>query len=105
MMDAILEVTDGTTIISLINPSSGFHLISWIPGIMDYKGGGIFQDPPLADYRQLRVGKWATVEENMSLHIDAANPDGSAYALQELRRLLKKLMIIGLLTGKIRLFI
>lgn len=90
MTDAIFEITDGTTTISLINKSSGFHLASWTPGIMDYKGGGVFQNPPLADYRQLRVGKWATVEENMSLHVDAANPNGSAYALQELRRLLQK---------------
>lgn len=51
MTDAILNITDGTTTISLIDESSGFHLVNWIPAITDYKGGGVFQDPPLADWR------------------------------------------------------
>jgi len=90
MTDAILNITDGTTTISLINPSSGFHLINWVPAITDYKGGGVFQDPPLADWRQLRVGKWATAQENFGLHVNGANPDNAAYELQEIRRLLLK---------------
>lgn len=90
MTDAILNITDGTTTISLINPSSGFHLINWVPAITDYKGGGVFQDPPLADWRQLRVAKWATAVENFGLTINGQNPNGVAYMLQELRRLLEK---------------
>lgn len=90
MTDAILNITDGTTTISLINPSSGFHLINWVPAITDYKGGGVFQDPPLADWRQLRVAKWATATENFGLTINGQNPNGVAYMLQELRRLLEK---------------
>jgi len=90
MTDAILEITDGTTTISLINPSSGFHLVSWVPAITDYKEGGVFTNPSLADWRQLRIGKWATAQENFGLHVNGANPDGVAFMLQELRRLLEK---------------
>lgn len=90
MTDAILNITDGTTTISLINPSSGFHLINWVPAITDYKGGGVFQDSPLADWRQMRVAKWATATENFGLTINGQNPNGVAYMLQELRRLLEK---------------
>lgn len=90
MTDAILAITDGTIRINLINPSSGFHLISWNPAITDYKGGGVFQNPPLADWRQLRVGKWDTAIEPMELHINGANPNGAATILQELRQLLEK---------------
>lgn len=90
MTDAILAITDGTTRVDLINPSSGFHLISWDPAITDYKGGGVFQNPPLADWRQLRVGKWDTAIEPMELHVNGANPNGAATILQELRQLLEK---------------
>lgn len=90
MTDAILAITNGTTRVDLINPSSGFHLISWNPAITDYKGGGVFQNPPLADWRQLRVGKWETAIESMELHINGANPDGAAVILQELRQLLEE---------------
>lgn len=88
--DAILRITDGTTYISLIDESSGFHLVNWVPAITDYKGGGVFQDPPLADWRQLRVAKWATAQENFDLTINGQNPNNVAYNLQELRRLLEK---------------
>lgn len=90
MTDAILDITDGTTRISLINPSSGFHLVSWIPAITDYKGGGVFQNPPLADWQQLRLANWATAEENFGLHVNGANQNGVALMLQQIRQLLEK---------------
>jgi len=90
MTDAIFNITDGTTTVSLINYSSGFHLVNWTPNITDYKGGGVFQDPPLADWRQLRTSNWANAEETFTLHINGANPDGIALQLQKLRQLLEK---------------
>ena len=90
MTDAILEITDGTTIISLIVPSTGFHLTQWIPAITDYKGGGTFQNSPLADWRQLRDSKWDTAVENFTITINGQSPDTVAFGLQELRRLLEK---------------
>lgn len=90
MTDAILEISDGTTTISLIHPSTGFHLISWTPAITDYKDGGTFQNPPLADWRQMRDSKWATAEEPFTITLNGAAPDSAAFRLQELRRLLEK---------------
>lgn len=90
MTDAILEITDGTTTINLIQPLSGFHMTTWIPAITDYKGGGTFQNPPLANWRQLRDSKWDTAVENFGLTLNGTSPDTAAYQLQELRRLLEK---------------
>ena len=58
--------------------------------ITDYKGGGTFQNPPLADWRQLRDAKWQTAQENMGLHINGANPDSAASDLQKIRQLLEQ---------------
>ena len=52
-MTAILRITDGTTIIDLLSPTTGFHLAGWEPAIAQYKGGGMFSNSPLADGRRL----------------------------------------------------
>lgn len=90
MTEAILRVTDGTDVVDLIDPSSGFHLTSWVPQTADYKDGGIFQNPPLADFGQMVVGKWENVEESMVLTLNGIDPDTAARKLQDLRRLLQK---------------
>lgn len=90
MTDAILEITDGTVTISLISPTSGFHLTNWVPAITDYKGGGTFQNPPLANWRQLRDSKWATATENFTITLNGQSPNTAAFNLQQIRRLLEK---------------
>src|SRR4030042_2596162 len=52
-MVAVLKITDGTTTIDLLNDHSGFMLKEWEPTVPDYKGGGVWQDSPLADGKVL----------------------------------------------------
>lgn len=53
IMAAILNLTDGTTIVSFLNSNDGYFLQSWNRNITQYKDGGTFSDNPLAEGRQL----------------------------------------------------
>lgn len=89
--EAILEISDGTTTINLASSDEfGFHLREWNPAISQYKGGGIFQDSPLAEGRRLALKRFENVIETINLDVTASSQDDLAYRLQEVRRLLEK---------------
>ena len=90
-MTATLNISDGTTTISLIGGEDGFYLNNWRPAIAQYNGGGVFQSSPLTDGRQLVARQFDNIIERMDLKVATdSGQDTLAYETQELRRLLEK---------------
>jgi len=85
---AILEITDGTTTVSLID--GPFYLASWRPAIPDYKGGGTFVDPPMADGRRIVYKKFDNTTERFDLKHRAESVDEAAEDVRTLQLLLQK---------------
>lgn len=92
MTKPILELTDGTTTVSLIRSEgqTGIHLNEWVPAVADYKGGGIWRDGSLTDGRRLVDTKWANVTESYDLKINGLSQDEAIRTMQDARRLLEK---------------
>lgn len=87
MTNAILEVTDGTNTVSLIN--GPFYLDSWRPGVADYKEGGIYVDPPLSDNRRLVFRRFGNVNERFDIKQRSLGPDEAARDMKNLQDLLE----------------
>jgi hypothetical protein len=87
---AILEISDGTTTINLIDELTEFCLSEWNPSIAEPKDGGVWRDSPLADGRQLAMRKFANATETMTLQVRGYTQDDVIEATQDLRRLLEK---------------
>lgn len=90
-MVAVLNISDGTTTINLIG--SVFRLVEdprWRPQTPQYKGGGVWQNSPLADGRQLAQTRYDNIIDSWTLHVFSSSQDDVIYSLQELRRLLTK---------------
>ncbi|MGD8499015.1 MAG: hypothetical protein PVJ86_00115, partial [Phycisphaerales bacterium] len=85
-----LEISDGTTTVSLLSPESGFYLRSWNPVISEAKAGGVWKDSQLADGRKLGLRKRANTIDNLALDIRDWTPDDLIRDTQNLRRLLEK---------------
>jgi hypothetical protein len=89
-MTAILEITDGTTTISLLNGEFGYYTDEWKPAIAQPKGGGTWQSSPMADGRKMVMRQWNNVSERFLMKVADANQDSAIEKTQELRRLLDK---------------
>jgi len=90
-MTARLEITDGTTVIDLIQTGGNpFFLSSWRPAIIQPKGGGTYQQSSLSDGRRLVDRKFNNATETFDLVVRGFDPDALAAALQDLRMLLDK---------------
>jgi len=91
-MTAILEITDGTVTIDLLNGAgeTGLHLESWRPNIPGFKGGGTFQESALSFGRQLVDRQFSNHMETFSLKASALSQDNVIRTMQEIRRLLEK---------------
>jgi hypothetical protein len=89
---AKLLITDGTATgtVDLLSPASGFSLQSWIPAIPAIKGGGTWQDSPLANGRKPIHRRWANTSETFELAIRNFQQDAVIRDTQILRRLLEK---------------
>lgn len=91
-MAAILDITDGTTRVHLLKGAgarvSGYYLADWTPSTPDLKGGGVYQDSPLADGRRLVAGQYTNAVETFKLHARGSDEDNLIRELQDLRRLL-----------------
>lgn len=66
----VLKITDGTTSVNLINPAYGIHLAEWNPQIQQPKGGGVFQDSPLAPGRHRVYSQAANAIEPFEFKVD-----------------------------------
>lgn len=91
-MPAVLNITDGTTTISLVKPpgANGFHLNAWQPAVAQYKEGGTWQSSPLSDGRRLVDRRFNNVIETFELKLRGASQDEAIQEMQNLRRLLEK---------------
>jgi len=88
---SLLRLTDGTETINLMtNELDGFFLQEYRPVLSGYKGGGSFQDSPLADNRRPVYTRRETVVQPFILNAKAVSHDNMARMLQDLLRLLEK---------------
>lgn len=86
----ILEISDGTTTINLIEANSGIFVTAWDPAISGPKDDGIWQSGSFSDGRRLAVRKFANAIETMTCQVRNHNQDTLITTTQELRRLLEK---------------
>lgn len=95
-MAEVLEISDGTTTISLITATGtvGWHLrgfrAGWLPQVPRYKGGGTWQDSSLATGRYLADKKFANVIDTLFLHLEASDQDNAISTIRALQQLLEK---------------
>lgn len=88
---SVLKLTDGTETINLMtNEADGFYLQEYAPILSGYKGGGVFQDSPLADNRRPVYTRQETVIQPIVLNAKALTHNNMARILQDLLRMLEK---------------
>lgn len=87
---AELYLTDGTALINLLSRQNGFALQEWQPLAPAAKGGGVWQDSPLAAGRRLVARHFENVLEDFTLAGRGGLPDLLIQISQDVRRLLEK---------------
>lgn len=88
-----LILTDGITEIDLLNGNkngAGFSLIRYVPGRPNFKGGGIWQDSPLAAGRQLVAGVRTNTTDALTLRIAYPSHDEIITASNDFDELIEK---------------
>lgn len=88
-MTAILQVTDGTNTVDLLNPT-GLHLEKWEQNVLGYKSDGVWQDSPMANGRQLAMTVYANIIDEFVIKGKGGTQDTAIRNLQDLIRLLQK---------------
>ncbi len=90
MPEALLRISDGETTINLLDTVNGYLLMTWNPGLIEPKNGGIWADSAFSDGRQ-RVAHFNTnAVESFTLTLKAPDTDTLYDHLQQLRALLSK---------------
>lgn len=87
-MVALLQITDGESIVDLINETHGIHLFEWRPRVAEFDP--VYQQSPLSDGRHVVTAKLPNVDETFEYKANAADQDALIRQLQDLRRLLLK---------------
>lgn len=87
-IDAILEISDGRTTYDLLR--GPIRLKDWRPAVPDYKGGGVYQDNPMADGRQLVLARFDNIAETMNLAASDSSPNALINQLDNFLALLQK---------------
>lgn len=88
-----LILTDGITKIDLLGGNkngAGFSLIRYIPGRPGLKGGGVWQDSPLAIGRQLVAGVRTNITDALTLRIAYPSHDSIITASNDFDELIEK---------------
>lgn len=86
-------LTDGITKIDLLGGNKhgkGFSLIRYVPGRPNFKGGGVWQDSPLAIGRQLVAGVRTNTTDALTLRIAYPSHDSIITALNDFDELIEK---------------
>ncbi len=86
----LLYISDGTEVLNLLSPTTGFHLDEWEPAIVQPKGGGVFASSPFADGRRKVLRAWDNALESPKLIVNHYDQDALIADTQKLRRLLLK---------------
>lgn len=87
-----LFITDGATRVDLLGAnrhSRGFALKAYTMGRAGFKGGGVWQDSPLAEGRQLVAGTRTNWNDALTLEIAYPSHDEIIQAYEELDSLLE----------------
>lgn len=91
MANPILEITDGTTRIGLINRTgTGINLKEYTPSRPQFKGGGVFSESSLADGRHLQMRKWDNIIDVFTLAFSNSTQDDVIEDARRLTGLLEK---------------
>lgn len=88
-----LFLTDGETRIDLMGANrrgSGFVLVNYVMGRPGFKGGGVWQDSPLAVGRQLAATTRMNISEALTLRIAYGLPQNVIQAFEDLDGLIEK---------------
>jgi hypothetical protein len=84
----VLEISDGTTVISLLDPLGICFSIDTIHSRA--KGAGVWADSPIFEGRRLAYRQFGNVIDTFDLKARGVSQDDTIAILQELRRLLEK---------------
>jgi hypothetical protein len=92
MAYSILEITNGTTTVSLIHLAGGMgiHLSNWSAATADLKDGGTWKNPIMGDGRSLVMRRWSNTLETFDLDVSGYSQDDAIEFTQNLRRLLEQ---------------
>lgn len=87
----VLKLTDGTSVINLLNIIEGYNVDGWRQNIAAYKGGGVWQNSALSEGRRLVDKRFANVQEEYPIPATTAvQQDIMIRAIQDLLRLCEK---------------
>ena len=92
MGNPILRITDGTDdgTVDLLAKKSGMRVRNWVPAIAEPKEGGLWQQSPFADGRQIVISRLGNVLETFEMSVVGETRNDIILATQKLRRLLNK---------------
>jgi hypothetical protein len=85
----ILRITNGVTTVNFLSEVSGFFLREYTPSVGEYKGGGVFQDSPISNYRRLVFRKRDNIAEAITVAVRSLSQPEFAQKTKELRELLQ----------------
>lgn len=88
-MTALLYLSDGTTTVDFLSPTSGIHLNDWKPSLPAWKGGGVWAGSPLSDGRRLTLRNFDNAVDVFDLKVSGSSQDGVIDDAQNLRSLLE----------------
>lgn len=92
----ILYITDGVIEggrerrLNLLSSRSGFHLCEWEPAVAQYKGGGMYNDSPLATGRRLVFHRYQNATETMTLEVLGESQNRTSSWMQQLFRWMER---------------
>jgi hypothetical protein len=90
MSNPILRITDGTTTVNLLSRRTGFFLRDYTPNVGEYKGGGVYQNSPVSDYRRLVFRRRDNISESITVAVRSLSQDEFARQTRILRSLLQQ---------------
>ena len=91
MADGTLIITNGTKRVNMLGgraTKSGIYLDTWKPSRLPIKGGGIWHDSVISDFRTSDDHRWGNITETFYYKIAGQCTDDVVYYSQEFDRLL-----------------
>lgn len=91
----ICVVIDGVTTAFDLLGDDGIYLVEWTPKRPLLKGGGTFQNSPIADGQRLVFGKLGNVTESIKLSYENDSPEGAIFDDRRLQSMLNLSVVQG----------
>ncbi|GAH14628.1 unnamed protein product, partial [marine sediment metagenome] len=86
----ILRITDGTTIINLLDITTGYSVAGYRQAVAQYKGGGSWSESALSDGRVIRDYHYGNIRELLPVTVGGGTQNATINALADLQTLLTK---------------